>query len=118
MMSGAGNAGGVLRPCPPTSTRPEPPRNHKLARFVGTQAAIPALETRIGNVISAIAAMGAWRDQLTAADARNLVALLAAIIRRLPRNLADFLAHHGLLLPSPTQGTFKPFPWSGFSPVL
>src|SRR5690348_9360865 len=65
----------------------------QLARLVRPQMSVFCLNARIGNVTSAIAAMGTGRNQSAAGDANALVALFAAIVGGFARYFACFFAH-------------------------
>src|SRR5581483_6612021 len=78
------------------------------------QTAVLALETRVGDVIGLIAAMGTGRDQFAPRDARDLVAAFAAIVRRFSRDLTNLFAHGRIssgLMPNAAAAPSFPAAW-------
>src|ERR1700760_1511975 len=81
---------------------------------MGSQAAVGALEARIGDVISLIAAMQTRPNQFAPYDPRDLVAAFAAIVGGFPRNLTNLLAHGRIswgLMPNAAGSHAFPVAW-------
>src|SRR3954462_9133386 len=94
----------------PAVVAASPPNlNRASAGLVRTQAAVLALEARIGQVISIEAAMRAGLDQGAAGKRGGVVAALAPVIRAFTRHFANLLGHRRLLeLGDPTPAAPGP----------